>query len=102
MPPPVLGDDEFQQLQSIVNSCSLPHSIVQLAQIVLDNGAGETNTAIAARMGLTCMSYCTNKYAKVRSWQRGPTPIDSTRWGAGLGSSSNGQSVAAASPASKS
>jgi putative transposase len=33
-----------------------PHSIVQRAQIVLACGAGETNTAIAKRMGLTGMT----------------------------------------------
>ena len=56
MPPLVLGDDEVQQLQSIASSRSLSHSIVQRAQIVLACGAGETNTAIAKRMGLTGMT----------------------------------------------
>jgi len=53
MPPLVLSDDEVQQLQGIASSRSLPHSIVQRAQIVLACGAGETNTAIAKHMGLT-------------------------------------------------
>ena len=56
MPPLVLSDVDFQQLQSITNSRSLPYSIVQRAQIVLACGAGETNTAIAKRMGLTGMT----------------------------------------------
>jgi transposase-like protein len=56
MPPLVLSDDEVQQLQGIASSRSLPHSIVQRAQIVLACGAGETNTAIAKRMGLTGMT----------------------------------------------
>jgi putative transposase len=56
MPPLVLAEDEVQQLQSIANSRSLPHSIVQRAQIVLACGAGETNTSIAKRMGLTGMT----------------------------------------------
>jgi putative transposase len=56
MPPLVLRDDEVQQLQSIANSRSLPHSIVQRAQIVLARGAGETNTVISKRMGLTGMT----------------------------------------------
>ena len=56
MPPLVLSDDEVQRLQSIANSRSLPHSIVQWAQIVLGCGAGETITAIAKRMGLTGMT----------------------------------------------
>jgi putative transposase len=45
--PLVLSDDEVQQLQSIANSRSLPHSIVQRAQIVVARGAGENNTSIA-------------------------------------------------------
>ena len=53
MPPLVLSDDEVQQLQGRAHFRSLPHSIVQRAQIVLTCGAGESNTAIAKRMGLT-------------------------------------------------
>ena len=56
MPPLVLTEDEVQQLQALASSRSLPHSIVQRAQIVLACGAGETNTAIAKRMGLTGMT----------------------------------------------
>jgi len=56
IPPLVLSDDEVQQLQSIAYSRSLPHSIVQRAQIVLACAAGETNTAISKRMGLTGMT----------------------------------------------
>ncbi len=56
MPPLILSDEEVQQLQGIAGSRSLPHSIVQRAQIVLACGAGETNTAIAKRMGLTGMT----------------------------------------------
>jgi putative transposase len=56
MPPLVLSEDEVQQLQALASSRSLPHSIVQRAQIVLACGAGETNTAIAQRMGLTGMT----------------------------------------------
>jgi putative transposase len=47
IPPLVLSDNEVQQLQSIANARSLPHSIVQRAQIVLACGAVETNTSIA-------------------------------------------------------
>ena len=47
MLPLILSDDEVQQFQSIANSWSLPHSIVQRAQIVLACRAGETNTVIA-------------------------------------------------------
>jgi putative transposase len=56
MLPLVLSEGEIQQLQSIASSRSLPHSIVQRAQIVLACGAGETNTSIAKRMGLTGMT----------------------------------------------
>ena len=52
----VLARDEVQQFQSIANSRSWPHSIVQRAPIVLACGAGETNAAIAMRMGLTGMT----------------------------------------------
>ncbi|MFN9695688.1 MAG: helix-turn-helix domain-containing protein, partial [Synechococcaceae cyanobacterium] len=56
MPPLVLREGEIQQLQSIASSRSLPHSIVQRAQIVLACAAGESNTSIAKRMGLTGMT----------------------------------------------
>lgn len=56
MPPLLLSDDEVQQLQALASSRSLPHSIVQRAQIVLACSAGETNPAIAKRMGLTGMT----------------------------------------------
>jgi putative transposase len=56
MLPLVLSDGEVQQLQSNADSRSSPHSIVQKAQIVLACGAGETNTAIAKRMGVTGMT----------------------------------------------
>ncbi|MFN7901065.1 MAG: hypothetical protein ACK5N0_15670 [Synechococcaceae cyanobacterium] len=50
MAPVVLNDIEFQPLQSVANSRSLPHSIVQRAQIVLAYATGEINTSIAKRM----------------------------------------------------
>jgi putative transposase len=56
MPPLELSEDDVRELQSIANSRSLPHSLVQRAQIVLACGAGETNTAIAKRMGVTGMT----------------------------------------------
>jgi hypothetical protein len=51
-----LSAEEVNQLQSLAGSRTLPHSIVYLAQIVLGRGAGETNTPIAKRMGLTGMT----------------------------------------------
>ena len=56
MPPLSLSEEELRQLQSIANPRSMPHSIVQRAQIVLAFGAGESNTAIAKRMGMTGMT----------------------------------------------
>jgi putative transposase len=56
MPPLKLSEEEPRQLQNIANSRSMPHSIVQRAQIVFACGAGESNTAIAKRMGLTGMT----------------------------------------------
>ena len=49
MAPLELTADEVSQLQSLAGSRTLPHSIVQRAQIVLACGAGETNTAVAKR-----------------------------------------------------
>ncbi|MFN7900655.1 MAG: helix-turn-helix domain-containing protein [Synechococcaceae cyanobacterium] len=56
MPPLVISKQELQQLQTLASSRTLPFSIVQRAQIVLACGAGESNTAIAKRMGLTGMT----------------------------------------------
>ena len=52
----VLAEDEDQQLKSIANYRSLPHSIVQRAQIVLFCGAGVTNPSIANRLWQTVMT----------------------------------------------
>jgi hypothetical protein len=52
MPPLVLSDDVVWQPQSIANSRTLHHAIVQRNQIVLACGADTTNTAISKRMGL--------------------------------------------------
>ena len=56
MPPLVLSEDDVRGLQIIANSRSMPHALVQRAQIVLACGAGETNTTIAKRMGVTGMT----------------------------------------------
>jgi putative transposase len=66
IPPRILSDDEVQQLQALAHSRSLPHSIVQRAQIVLACGAGEAETAIAKRMGLTRMT--TGKWRKLHRY----------------------------------
>lgn len=54
LPPLVLNDVDSQELKGIAKSRSLPHSLVQRAQIVLACAAGESNNSIAERMGLNC------------------------------------------------
>ena len=56
MPPLILSEEEVEQLKALAHCRSLLFSIVQRAQIVLACGAGETNTAIATRMGLRGMT----------------------------------------------
>lgn len=57
-----LSDDENSQLLSLANSRSLPHGLVQRAQIVLACAQGEANSAIAKRLRLT--------NATVGKWRR--------------------------------
>lgn len=56
MPPLVLGEADLQQLESMARSRSLPHALVQRAQIVLACAAGHTNQAVAQRLGLAPMT----------------------------------------------
>ena len=51
-PAVVLDEDEKDQLLGLTRSRSLPHGIVQRAQIVLACAEGEANQAIARRMSL--------------------------------------------------
>ncbi len=51
--PIALSDEQKNQLLSIARSRSLPHGLVQRAQIVLDCAHGESNASIAKRMGLS-------------------------------------------------
>lgn len=51
-PPIVLNQDENKQLLSLAQSRSLPHGLVQRAQIVLACAEGEPGSAIAARLRL--------------------------------------------------
>ena len=51
--PVSLNVEEKNQLLSIARSRSLPHGVVQRAQIVLACSEGESNIAIARRMGLS-------------------------------------------------
>jgi putative transposase len=48
-----LSADEAAQLQSPAESRTLPHSIVQRAQFVLACAAGNTNTVVAKRFGVS-------------------------------------------------
>lgn len=54
LPPLVLNDEDSQKLKGIAKPQSLPHSLVQRAQIVLACTAGESNNSIDERMGLNC------------------------------------------------
>ena len=54
--PIVLSDEENRHLLGIARSRSLPHGVVQRAQIVLACAAGESNTAIAQRLRLNPMT----------------------------------------------
>ena len=67
MPRLVFSEVVIKKLQILAGSRSLPHSIVQCAQIVLGCGACEGNTAIAKRMGLTGMTSATGGSA-TGSW----------------------------------
>jgi len=51
--PIILNEGEQSQLLSLANSRSLPHGLVQRAQIVLACAKGEANSSIAKRMRLT-------------------------------------------------
>jgi len=50
--PVELSSDERRQLESLAHSRSLPHGLVQRAQIILACADGEANSAIAKRMKL--------------------------------------------------
>ena len=50
MPPLVLSDDKVQPLRSIVNSRSMPHSIVLWMPILLARAAAQTNTAMGSQL----------------------------------------------------
>jgi len=52
MAPLGLSADEASQLQSLAGSRTLPHSIVQRAQIGLACATGVTNTSVAKRFGV--------------------------------------------------
>lgn len=49
----VLTDQSRQALETLSNSRSLPHGVVRRADIILRSAAGESNTAIAAGLGVS-------------------------------------------------
>ena len=53
-----LSEGEREELERISRSHSAPHSVVRRAQIVLASADGETNTAIARRLGTTNPTVC--------------------------------------------
>jgi transposase len=54
--PVVLSPEELQQIQSLANSRSMPHGLVRRAQIVLMAAEGQSNSAIAKKLGLSAPS----------------------------------------------
>ena len=56
MPALALSEDDVRELQSSANSRSRPHALVRRTQIVPACGTGETNSAIAMRMGVKGMT----------------------------------------------
>lgn len=53
-----LSEGEREELERIGRSHSISHSVVRRAQIVLASADGETNTAIAHRLGTTNPTIC--------------------------------------------
>jgi putative transposase len=53
-----LSEGEREELERISRSHSAPHSVVRRAQIVLASADGETNIAIARRLGTTNPTIC--------------------------------------------
>jgi transposase len=53
-----LGDAEREELDRISRSHSAAHSLVRRAQIILASADGESNTAIAARLGVSVPTVC--------------------------------------------
>jgi len=56
MPPLALSEIDVRELQSLANSRSMPHALVQRAKRIQAFGTGKTNTTIAKRMGVTGMT----------------------------------------------
>ncbi|MGA2111754.1 MAG: IS630 family transposase [Anaerolineales bacterium] len=56
--PVVLAEEERLQIESIASSRSLPHGLVQRAQLVLMAADGRSNAAIADRLGFSRQSVC--------------------------------------------
>ncbi len=48
-----LTENEHAQLSAIVGSRAIPHGLVQRAKIILRSVAGESNTTIAAKLGVS-------------------------------------------------
>jgi len=49
----VLSDGERKELQNLTRSRTSPHGVVRRAQIILASSEGESNTAIAQRLGIS-------------------------------------------------
>jgi putative transposase len=64
--PIILSKEEHEQLKSMVNSRSLPHGLVNRAQIVLMAAEGATNPAIAQEVKLSLPAICKWKQRYLR------------------------------------
>jgi transposase len=80
MRPLLLSDNEVRQFHGIASCLSPAHSIVQRAKNVVACGAGETNTAIAKRMGLSVMTV--GKWRKRYRELQTTSADGSTQWSA--------------------
>jgi len=53
-----ISESECEELERVSRSHSAPHSVVRRVQIILASADGETNTAIARRLGTTNPTVC--------------------------------------------
>ena len=61
-----IGEADRLQLQALVRSRSMPHSLVRRARIVLLSGAGQSNREVARRCGVSApaVSHWRRRYAE--------------------------------------
>ena len=84
MPLLALSEGEAQQLRSIASFRSLPHSIVQRAQILLACGAGESNTSIGNDAAEPALVTADAFFTMCPSWTVAADPISTCNRNYGL------------------